>query len=104
VRRRDGQYRWFLIHYKPLRNEQGQIIRWYATGTDIEDRKQAEEQIRSENLALREEIDHASMFEEIVGSSEALHTVLRQVARVRRWINSSDLGGRVGKRCCSRNS
>src|SRR5882757_1822559 len=82
ARRRDGQYRWFLIHHKPLRNEQGQIIRWYATGTDIEDRKQAEEQIRSENLALREEIDHASMFEEIVGSSEALHTVLRQVARV----------------------
>src|SRR2546426_8230244 len=82
VRRRDGQYRWFLIHYKPLRNEQGQIIRWHATGTDIEDRKQAEEQIRSENLTLREEIDHASMFEEIVGSSEALHTVLRQVARV----------------------
>src|SRR5260370_6118764 len=82
ARRRDGQYRWFLIHYKPLRNEQGQIIRWYATGTDIEDRKQAEEQIRSENLALREEIDHASMFEEIVGSSEALHTVLRHVARV----------------------
>src|SRR6266436_6164473 len=82
ARRRDGQYRWFLIHYKPLRNEQGQIIRWYATGTDIEDRKQAEEQIRSENLALREEIDHASMFEEIVGSSEALYTVLRQVARV----------------------
>jgi len=82
ARRRDGKYRWFLIHYKPLRNEQGQIIRWYATGTDIEDRKQAEEQIRSENLALREEIDHASMFEEIVGSSEALHTVLRQVARV----------------------
>src|SRR5215472_13943866 len=82
ARRRDGKYRWFLIHYKPLRNEQGQIIRWYATGTDIEDRKQAEEQIRSENLALRKEIDHASMFEEIVGSSEALHTVLRQVARV----------------------
>src|SRR2546426_6662 len=82
ARRKDGQYRWFLIHYKPLRNEQGQIIRWYATGTDIEDRKQAEEQIRSENLALREEIDRASMFEEIVGSSEALHTVLRQVARV----------------------
>ena len=82
ARRKDGQYRWFLIHYKPLRNEQGQIIRWYATGTDIEDRKQDEERMRSENLALREEIDRASMFEEIVGSSEPLHTVLRQVARV----------------------
>src|SRR5262245_26851719 len=82
ARRKDGQYRWFLIHYKPLRNEQGQIIRWYATGTDIEDRKQDEERMRSENLALREEIDRASMFEEIVGSSEQLHSVLRQVARV----------------------
>ena len=82
ARRKDGQYRWFLIHYKPLRNEQGQIIRWYATGTDIEDRKQAEERMRTENLALREEIDRASMFEEIVGSSEALHIVLRHVARV----------------------
>src|SRR5215831_12028034 len=82
ARRKDGQYRWFLIQYNPLRNEQGQIIRWYATGTDIEDRKQAEERMRSENLALREEIDRASMFEEIVGSSEPLHTVLRQVARV----------------------
>ena len=82
ARRKDGQYRWFLIHYKPLRNEQGQIIRWYATGTDIEDRKQDEERMRNENLALREEIDHASMFEEIVGSSQPLHTVLRQVAKV----------------------
>src|SRR5215471_7384257 len=82
ARRKDGPYRWFLIQYKPLRNEQGQILRWYATGTDIEDRKQAEERMRTENLALREEVDRASMFEEIVGSSEALHTVLRQVARV----------------------
>src|SRR5262245_44251356 len=82
ARRKDGQYRWFLIHYKPQRNEQGQILRWYATGTDIEDLKQAEERMRSENLALREEIARASMFEEIVGSSEALHTVLTQVAKV----------------------
>src|SRR5258708_5239386 len=82
ARRKDGQYRWYLIHYKPLRNERGQILRWYATGTDIEDRTQAEERMRIENLALREEIDHASRFEEIVGSSEALHTVLSQVAKV----------------------
>src|SRR5215813_9559792 len=82
ARRKDGQYRWFLIQYRPLKDRQGQILRWYATGTDIEDRKQDEERMRSENLALREEIDRASMFEEIVGSSEPLHTVLRQVAKV----------------------
>src|SRR5205807_7419902 len=50
-------------------------------GTDIEDRKQAEERVRSENLALREEIDGSSMFEEIVGSSEALRRVLAEVAK-----------------------
>ncbi len=61
ARQKDGQYRWRLIQYNPQRDEQGRIIRWYATGTDIEDRKQAEERLRSENLALREEIAHASM-------------------------------------------
>jgi formate hydrogenlyase transcriptional activator len=82
ARRKDGQYRWFLVHYNPLRDDAGNIIRWYATGTDIEDRKQAEERVQKENLALREEIDHSSMFEEIVGSSAALRTVLEQVAKV----------------------
>jgi formate hydrogenlyase transcriptional activator len=82
MRRRDGQYRWVLAQYKPLRDEAGNIIRWYATATDIDDRKQAEERTRQENFALREEIDHSSMFEEIVGSSPALHRVLAQVARV----------------------
>jgi PAS domain S-box-containing protein len=82
ARRKDGQYRWFLIHYNPLRDEQGRIIRWYATGIDIEDRKRAEELMRNENLALREEIDRSSMFEEIVGTSSSLRTVLTRVSRV----------------------
>src|SRR6201993_3910154 len=80
--RRDGQYRWFLIRYNPFRNERGQVIRWYATGTDIDDLVRAEERTRSENLALREQIDRDSMFEDTVGSSEALRKVLRQVAKV----------------------
>ncbi len=80
--RKDGQYRWFLIRYNPFRNEQGQVIRWYATGTDIDDRIRAEAMTRNENLALREQIDRDSMFEDIVGSSEPLRTALRQVAKV----------------------
>jgi len=80
--RRDGQYRWFLIRYNPFRNERGQVIRWYATGTDIDDRVRAHERTRNENVALREQIDRESMFEDIVGSSEALRKVLRQVAKV----------------------
>jgi formate hydrogenlyase transcriptional activator len=79
---KDGKYRWFLIRYNPLHDEQGRILRWYATGTDIEDRKRAEERIRNENLALREEIDRSSMHEEIVGSSPVLRAVISQVGKV----------------------
>src|SRR5882672_4972550 len=82
VLRKDGQYRWFLIHYNPLLDDQGRVIRWYATGTDIHDRVEAEERTRNENLALREQIDRESMFEDIVGSSAVLHKVLRQVRKV----------------------
>src|SRR5258705_2942701 len=82
ARRHDGQYRWFLVQYNPVRDEHGQTLRWYATGTDIDDRKRAEERVRNENLALREDIDRASMFEEIVGSAASLRQVLAQVAKV----------------------
>jgi formate hydrogenlyase transcriptional activator len=82
ARRKDGLYRWLLIRYNPLRDEEGRIIRWYATGTDIDDRKRAEERTQKENLALREEIDQSSMFEEIVGSSDVIRKILTQVTKV----------------------
>src|SRR5580765_6162581 len=80
--RKDGQYRWFLIQYNPLRDDQGHVIRWYATGTDIDDRKRTEDRVRNENVALREDIVRSSMFEEIVGSSEPLRQILAQVSKV----------------------
>jgi PAS domain S-box-containing protein len=82
LRKSDGSYRWFLARYNPLHDEEGQITRWYVTGTDIEDRKQAEVRLRQENVALREEIDKASMFEEIVGTSPALKNVLSRISKV----------------------
>src|SRR5947209_8196605 len=82
ARRKDGQYRWFLIRYNPFRDEGGRLVRWYATGTDIDDRKRAEARTRNENVALREDIVRSSMFEEIVGSSEPLRQVLVQVSKV----------------------
>jgi formate hydrogenlyase transcriptional activator len=96
ARRGDGQYRWLLIQYRPLKNEQGSVIRWYATCTDIHERKQAEERTRRENLALREEIDQSSMFEEIVGSSESLRHVLTQVAKVAPTDSTVLISGETG--------
>jgi len=82
LRRKDDAYRWFLIRSNPFRDQEGNVLRRYATATDIEDRKRAEERVRKENVALREEIDKASMFEEIVGSSLALKEVLARVSEV----------------------
>jgi len=80
--RHDGKFRWHLFRLNPLKDELGHLIQWYGTATDIEDRKRAEEEIRKENIALREEIVKASMFEEIVGSSAALRKVLSDVEKV----------------------
>jgi transcriptional regulator with GAF, ATPase, and Fis domain len=70
------------MQYNPVIGEDGRVIRWYATATNIDDRKRSEERLRQENVALREEIDKASMFEEIVGTSPALQTVLSRVSKV----------------------
>ena len=82
LRNGHGTYRWFLVRYNPLRDNQGQLVRWYIACTDIEDRKRAEERLQRENAALREEIDETSMFEEIVGTSPALQTVLSGISKV----------------------
>jgi formate hydrogenlyase transcriptional activator len=82
ARRKDGEYRWSLVRFNPFRDEMCRVVRWYATGTDIDDRVKAEERTRNENQALREQIDRDSMFEDIVGSSEVLRKVLRQVTKV----------------------
>jgi PAS domain S-box-containing protein len=82
VRGAGGNYRWFLVRFNPLHDDKGQVKRWYVALTDIEDRKRAEERLQQENVALREEIDKASMFEEIVGTSRSLKAVLSRIAKV----------------------
>jgi formate hydrogenlyase transcriptional activator len=82
ARRRDGVYRWGRIRYSPIRDESGEITRWYTTGHDIHDERVAAIRLTNENVALREEITRSSMFEEIVGSSEPMQRVLDHVSKV----------------------
>ena len=82
LRRHDGEFRCFLVRLTPIKDERGQITRWYGTATDIEDRKRAEEEIRKENIALREELGKTSMFEEVIGTSLVLQMVLARAAKV----------------------
>jgi formate hydrogenlyase transcriptional activator len=80
--RHDGTYRWFLVRRNPLKDARGHITRWYVTATDIEDRKRAEDEVRKENIVLREELGKTSMFEEVIGTSSVLQSVLARAAKV----------------------
>ena len=110
VRRADGEYRWMLHHKVPVRDENGNIVKWYGSNIDIEEGKRAEldlqkafdqigslkDQLYKENLALKEEIDRSSMFEEIVGASPALRAVLSRVAKVAPTDSTVLLAGETG--------
>jgi len=66
----------------PLRDESGKVIPWHDAAADIDDETRTDEQLRNENFVLREEIDQSSMFEEIVGSSQPIRQLLKQVEKV----------------------
>ena len=82
LKKRDGTYRWFLARCNPMCDGTERVRRWYLAFTDIDGRKKAEEKLQKENIVLREEIDKASMFEEIIGTSRSLRAVLSRLAKV----------------------
>src|SRR6516164_6107144 len=57
IRRFDSSYRWFLIRGNPLKGEGGNILKWYGTCVDIEDRKRAEENLRAAEFSSRQTVD-----------------------------------------------
>jgi PAS domain S-box-containing protein len=60
LRRFDGEYRWFLFQAVPLRDQSGNIVKWYGSATDIEDRKRAEEALRESEQHFRDYVETAS--------------------------------------------
>ena len=67
----DGKYRWFLVHYNPLLDEQGRIVRWYVAAFDIEDRKRAEGLLAGEKRLL-----------EMVAGGNTLTSILDALCRL----------------------
>ena len=65
LRRSDGEYRWHYVHGLPLRDDRGEILKWYGISTDIEDRKRAEIALR----AAMEERARLAAFREEVGTA-----------------------------------
>src|SRR6185295_19312623 len=94
--RPDGESRWLECFAKVFPDASGDVVRLVGVCADVTERKEAEralerayqeiqalkDQLQEENIALREEVDQASMFEEIVGTSPALRAVLANIAKV----------------------
>ena len=83
LRRFDGEYRWFLFRDNPLRDEAGNIVKWYGTAVDIEDRKRAEEELRRSEVLLAEgqRVSQTGSFywhvdTDEIRSSEEIHRIL----------------------------
>jgi PAS domain S-box-containing protein len=94
----------------PVLNESGEVVEYIGTGMDVTEQRQAQaalekafdeikrlkDRLQDENLALREEVDQASMFEEIVGASAALKTVLSHVSKVAPTDSTVLISGETG--------
>src|ERR1700686_4147013 len=87
LRGADGKYRWFLVRTVPLRDEQGRILKWYGTSTDIEDRKQAAEKVKttSEQLRALSARLHSAREEEGIRIAREIHDELGAALTSLRW-------------------
>ena len=77
----DGKYRWFLLRAVPLRDELGNIVRWYGTSTDIEDRKQAEEIRTAQARQAGVRADVSAALSKPADSGEILHGCTEAIVR-----------------------
>jgi PAS domain S-box-containing protein len=101
LRRIDGEYRWFLFQAEPLRDEAGNIVKWYGSSTDIEDRKRAEVALRESEQRFRDYAETASDWFWETGPDHRLNRisehlnaagiVLSRVTGVARWDIATDV-------------
>jgi len=79
MRRYDGAYRWFLFRANPLRDEAGNISKWYGTNVDIEDRKRVEEALLASELSWRQIVDNIPGLVATTGAAGEVEFLNRQV-------------------------
>src|ERR1700726_2945304 len=82
LRRHDGDYRWFLFRAEPLRDESGNIFKWYGANTDIEDRKRAEALLAAEKRTL-----------EMIANRACLADILERLCETNRRKHEKRLSG-----------
>jgi len=107
LRRFDGEYRWFLFRAEPMRDQSGNIVKWYGSSTDIEDRKRAEVALRESEHRFRDYAETASDWfwetgpdHRVTRVSDPLNAVgiaPSRVTGVARWDIATDVGSEPEK-------
>ncbi len=107
LRRFDGEYRWFLFRAEPMRDQSGNIVKWYGSSTDIEDRKRAEVALRESEHRFRDYAETASDWfwetgpdHRVTRISDPLNAVgiaPSRVTGVARWDIATDVGSEPEK-------
>jgi transcriptional regulator with PAS, ATPase and Fis domain len=106
----DGTIKYLHTIGHPVLNEAGDVVEYVGTGMDITEQRQSrvklenafeeikhlKDRLHDENMALREEIDQVFMFDEIVGSSPALRTVLSNMMKVAPTDSTVLISGETG--------
>jgi PAS domain S-box-containing protein len=85
VRRADGEYRWMLHRKVPLRDEGGNIVKWYGSGIDIEDRKRAEDDLRKQKEILQKIFDNVPAMIRFVAPNGKTRLVNREWESTMGW-------------------
>ncbi len=85
LRRSDGEYRWFLVRTAPLRDEQGNVVKWYGISIDIEDRRRAEDDLRRQKEILQKIFDNVPAMIGFVGPDGKIKLANREWERTLGW-------------------
>lgn len=89
----DGTYRWFLSRNLPLRNDAGEIVKWYGIFFDIEDRKQTEDHLQDARLKLAKASRAATVAELSASIAHQLNQPLMSISAnaqaAMRWMTAS---------------
>jgi PAS domain S-box-containing protein len=86
LRRADGAYRRFMFRAMPLRDDQGNVVKWYGTNTDIEDRRRAEDELRKQKEVFQKIFENIPAMIVLIGQSGRHELVNREWERTTGWM------------------